>query len=78
MTTKAKIRDLVDDVGADFSRCWQILCRLKSAVGAPGLADQILAFQPMLAGAISRLGEMRREIRQREKATVANKQRAYR
>jgi hypothetical protein len=58
MVSKQKLKTLIDEVGDEFERCWQILSMMKSGKIDNSSPLQILSFQPILAAALYRLDVM--------------------
>lgn len=72
MITLTTIRRLIDQTQRDYEKCWKFLSSWKARELIPSL-DELLDFQPRLAIAIFRLGEMHQSLARERKSLISRK-----
>lgn len=73
MVSKAYIVKLIDEVQAEFEKCWNVLRIMKDGPMSSFSADEFFHFQPTLASALFRLDEAYRSLSQEHKRLVKRK-----
>lgn len=75
MTSKIKLRRLIDDVEVEYKWCWFFLVQLKTGNRDNLLPEELFEFQPKLTIALFKLEEAYQEINKEKKMLIAKKKR---
>jgi hypothetical protein len=75
MISRATIQKLIDDVEAEFRKCWRTLAALKEGTQPKTPVNEILDFQAQLAETLFRLDETYRLICKEKEETIKKKRR---
>jgi len=74
MTSKIKLKKLIDEVEIEYKWCWDFLVKLKTGDRKNLLPDNLFEFQPKLAVAVFKLSEAYRAIAKEKNILITKKQ----